>query len=180
MGMKAAYVKILIVVALVIIIVVYVVFAIDVLERSSDDKYKRLFLPPVDNALYETKCASCHFLYLPGLLPARSWRLLIGGLEDHFGQELALDEGIQKELRAYLVANAAETTGARRSGRILDSLGEATPLRITETPYIKQKHQRIKAIVYRREAIRSLSNCIACHTTAAEGNFMKANVVIPK
>ncbi len=170
-----------IIIALAIIaVVVGVVFIGDLMERRDDAKYTRVFLPPVDNALYEAECGSCHFLYLPGLLPAGSWTLLIDGSDKHFGHELSLKAGVGEKLGAYLVANAAETTGAKRSGRILDSLEGATPLRITETPYIKRKHQWIKTIVYEREAIRSFSNCIACHTTAAEGNFKEANVVTPK
>ena len=171
--------KIIIVLAI-IAVVLGVIFVGDLIERRSDTKYARVFLPPVDNALYEAECASCHFLYLPGLLPAGSWTLLIDGSGEHFGHALGLDAGVKEKLGAYLVANAAETTGAKRSGRILDSLQGATPLRITETPYIKRKHRWIKAIVYRREAIRSFSNCTACHTTAAEGNFKEANVVMPK
>ncbi|MEE9543842.1 MAG: diheme cytochrome c [Thermodesulfobacteriota bacterium] len=170
-----------IIIALAIIAVVVGVILIgDLLERRGDTKYARVFLPPVDNALYEAECGSCHFLYLPGLLPVGSWTRLIDGSDEHFGHALGLDAGVKEKLGAYLAANAAETTGAKRSGRILDSLAGATPLRITETPYIKRKHQWIKAIVYERESIRSFSNCIACHTTAAEGNFREANVVTPK
>ncbi|MBE9529057.1 MAG: diheme cytochrome c [Proteobacteria bacterium] len=168
-------------VALVIAVVITGAFIVaQVLERRDDSKYERRFLPPVESVLYTSECSSCHFLYLPGLLPAGSWKRIVEDSGEHFGHELHLEAGVAAELVLYLGANSAETTGAKRSGRILDSLEGATPKRITETPYIKKKHQGIKAIIYRRDAIKSFSNCIACHTTAKEGNFREANVKIPK
>ncbi len=164
----------------IILIIIGSVIVSQVLEKRYDARFTRVFLPPVDNPLYEAECASCHFLYLPGLLPAGSWTRVVDGSQRHFGHELGLSDKVREELKAYLVANAAETTGAKRSGRILDSLKGATPLRITETPYIDKKHKAIKKIIYGREAIMSFSNCIACHKTATEGNFKEANVKIPR
>lgn len=154
--------------------------AAQVMERRSDSLYKSRFLPPVENALYISECSSCHFLYLPGLLPSGSWQRVIDDSGAHFGYDLGLDPAVAVELAAYFSANGAESTGAKRSGRILDSLEGATPKRITETPYIKMKHKGIKKIIYRRKAIMSFSNCIACHATAKEGNFRETNVKIPK
>ena len=126
-----------------ILVIVLIFIVAQVLEYRNDSKYIRTFLPVVDNATYRVECSSCHFLYLPGLLPAGSWKIVIDGLNDHFGYNFVLSDSVKDELAAYLIANAAETTGAKRSGRILDSLNGATPIRITETPYIKRKHQSI-------------------------------------
>ncbi|MDP1920915.1 MAG: CxxxxCH/CxxCH domain-containing protein, partial [Myxococcales bacterium] len=35
---------------------------------------------------YETECGSCHLAFPPNLLPAPSWKSVMGGLTDHFGQ----------------------------------------------------------------------------------------------
>jgi hypothetical protein len=60
------------------------------------------------------------------------------------------------------------------------SLGGLTPLRITEIPYIREKHHEVSPNVLKRQSIGSLSNCSACHTTAERGIFEDDYVVIPK
>ena len=65
-------------------------------------------VPAVDNPLYAETCGACHFAYQPALLPAASWRLLLSGVEDHFGLPLGLDSGVTAELEAYLTAESAE------------------------------------------------------------------------
>jgi hypothetical protein len=162
------------------ILITGAVIVAQVIELRGDRQYKSRFLPPVENALYISECSSCHFLYQPGLLPSGSWQRVIDDSNAHFGHDLYLDPAVALELAAYFSANGAESTGAKRSGRILDSLEGATPKRITETPYIKMKHKGIKEPIYKRRAIMSFSNCIACHATAGEGNFRETNVKIPK
>ena len=148
--------------------------------RGSSKKNKTRYMPPVDNELYAEECSSCHFLYLPGLLPSGSWVKIMEGGEDHFGEDLALDEETSMEILNYLKANGAETTGAKRSVKIMRSLKGATPLRITETRYIVKKHDEIRSSVYKRESISSFSNCVACHRTADEGIFSERDIKIPK
>ncbi len=162
--------------------IVFLSSILSVGEGFADSKRsrKRRFLPPVDNAMYADECGTCHFLYLPGLLPAGSWVKVMEGAEDHFGEDLALDVELADDILEYLKANSAETTGAKRSRKILKSLGGETPLRITEVPYIKREHHEIRAKVYKRESIGSFSNCSACHRTAAKGNFEEDNVKIPR
>ncbi len=148
--------------------------------NGNSKKIKMKYMPPVDNELYAEECSSCHFLYLPGLLPSGSWVKIMEGAEDHFGEDLALDEETSMEILKYLKANGAETTGAKRSVKIMRSLKGATPLKITETKYIVKKHDEIRSSVYKRESIRSFSNCIACHRTADKGIFSERDVKIPK
>lgn len=62
----------------------------------------------------------------------------------------------------------------------MSSLGGATPLRITEVPYILKKHHKISPDVLRRPSIQTLSNCAACHRTAANGVYDDDSVAIPK
>lgn len=135
---------------------------------------------PVNNELYLNECGSCHFAYQPGLLPARSWRKLMGSLADHFGENAELDSETQKQLTDYLTMHAAETSNTRRSAKILRSLGKETPLRITEVPYIHYKHREIPMRLIRDNAkVRSLSNCAACHTRADSGSYAEREIVIP-
>ena len=136
---------------------------------------------PVKNELYQSECGSCHFAYQPGLLPAASWKKLMGGLDNHFGESAELFEQTRKELTDYLLANAADKVeGYKRSAKIVRSLGGNAPLRISETPYIRYKHDEIpKRLILNNPDVRSLSNCMACHTRADSGSFAEREIRIP-
>lgn len=138
-------------------------------------------IPPADNAAYRQECSSCHFLYQPGLLPARSWEKLMGETDRHFGEDLALDEATVKELTAYLAANGADRQTNKRSRRIAASISpSAAPVRITEVPYIVKEHREVSKQTFSRPSIKTFSNCGACHTKGADGNFEEDFVEIPK
>jgi hypothetical protein len=138
------------------------------------------YLKPVENAAYKEACAACHFSYQPELLPSGSWEKILTGLEDHFGEAVELDPESKKTIAEYLNANAAEHSSAKRAVKIMRSIGDQTPLRITEIPYIRQKHHEVSADVLKRKSIGALSNCSACHTTAEKGIYDDDNVMIPK
>lgn len=120
---------------------------------------------------YEQECASCHVAYPPGLLSAGSWRRLMNDLPHHFGTDASLDATMQASLTAWLSANAG-------SGRRV----EAAPPedRITRAAWFERKHRRISGAVWQRPAIKSASNCSACHRDAAAGDFEEDAVVIPR
>jgi mono/diheme cytochrome c family protein len=134
---------------------------------------------PVEFALYQSECGSCHFAFQPGFLPARSWRALMGGLEDHFGDSAELGAADRQAIEDYLVANAADNAGGRRSDKFMQSIGNGTPLRITEVRYFRNKHDEVPARLLRHEAIGSFSNCIACHTRADLGSYAEREIRIP-
>lgn len=146
---------------------------------SAADNGDRPF-PLVDNQAYKQECSSCHYLYQPGLLPARSWEKLIKESNSHFGENLGLDEKTASEIGVYLEANSADKGANEWAQKISSSTVSSTPLRITETPYIQKKHRKIQADVFKRPAVQSFSNCAACHKTAAQGDFEEDNVSIPK
>ena len=149
------------------------------LFASGDEKSHTL--PPVDNAKWKAECASCHSLYHPALLPDRSWRALMGGLDKHFGENASLDAATQKEIADFLAANAANRSNHRRAAKIAQSVpATATPLRISETPYFVRKHHEIGADVWKRKAIGSKANCVACHPDADKGNFAEDRIRIPR
>ena len=60
------------------------------------------------------------------------------------------------------------------------SLGNQVSMRITDTPYIIEKHDEVTPGVFKRESIGSLSHCIACHKTAENGIYEDDNVKISK
>lgn len=138
---------------------------------------------PVSNPVYKEECGACHFPYQPGLLPARSWQKLLqaSALADHFGDNAELDEGIREALLVYTTENAADKSLHKRSKKIMASLrDDATPMRITETPYIKEKHHEIPdRLIKQNDQVKSLSYCNKCHTSADKGSFDDDDVKIP-
>lgn len=135
----------------------------------------------VKNKLYQTECGSCHFPYQPGLLPERSWRKLMSGLNDHFGDNAELAPADQQAILTYLTDNSAEKGSHRRSKKIMRSLRDSqTPLRITDVPYIKGKHDEVPArMVAGNKAVGSLSYCDKCHQTVDTGSFSERQIKIP-
>ncbi len=153
-------------------------------HHRDDHKYSKhhskRYLNPVDNPTYKEECGACHFAYQPELLPSGSWKKVLAGLEDHFGEVLELDPDSKKIIAEYLKGNAAEHSSAKRAVKIMRSLGNRAPLRITEIPYIREKHHEVSPNVLKRESIGSLSNCSACHTTAERGIYEDDYVSIPR
>lgn len=135
----------------------------------------------VANDLYTKECGACHLAYPPGLLPARSWEKLMNGLSDHFGDNAELAPEDQSALTDYLVKNAADRSGQKRSAKVVRSLKkEEAPLRISEVPYIVRKHHEIPSrLIQGNPKVKSLSNCNACHKRAEAGSFNEHDVSIP-
>ncbi len=136
---------------------------------------------PAEDKFYLKECASCHFGYQSGLLPARSWEKLMGGLSDHFGTDASLESEDKAKILKYLVDNSADKfTHYKRSKRINDSiLSNETPTAITKTPYIIKKHREIPSKLIKQKEVTSLANCMACHTTADKGSYRERDIKIP-
>lgn len=136
---------------------------------------------PVNNELYAKECGACHFAYPPGLLPARSWEKLLSQLSDHFGENAELAADDVKALTTYAVANAADKSDHPRSQKIARSIKAGdTPLRISETPYIRSEHRKLpRKMLQDNPQVQSLSKCNACHTKAAQGSFDEDEIKIP-
>ncbi|MFQ5431542.1 MAG: diheme cytochrome c [Nitrospinota bacterium] len=135
----------------------------------------------VNNILYTKECGSCHFAYQPGLLPARSWKRLIAGLEDHFGDNAELMDEDQLAITTYLVNNSADFSGYKASKKIMQSLNKnMSPIRITDTPYFIHEHDEIQRAAWAdNPKVKSLSYCNRCHTRAEAGSFNEHDVMIP-
>ena len=134
---------------------------------------------PMTNPLYQSECGSCHFAFQAGFLPARSWKKMMSGLEDHFGDNAELPEDERLAIETYLVANAADKASERRSQKFMRSIGDSTPLRITEVRYFRKEHDEVPQRVLKHEQIGSLSNCMACHTKADTGSYAERDIRIP-
>lgn len=151
-----------------------------------DDGYKKgkrgtsHSVPVVNNQTYKDECASCHLAYPPGLLPAKGWEKIFTSADDHFGEDLFLDEETKDELLKYAMANSAESSGSKLSSKLLNSLKGKETMMITKIPYIKREHDEISSRTFKRESIGSLSNCAACHQKADEGDFEEDNIKIPR
>ena len=151
------------------------------LASGGGDEGKASQMSPVINTKWKAECGSCHMLYHPGLLPERSWKSMMNGLDQHFGENAALDQATREEITKFLLVNSADTLDNRRSSRINQSIpANTTPLRVSETRYFISKHDEVSLATFKRKSIGSAANCIACHQGAEKGNFSESQVKIPR
>ena len=136
---------------------------------------------PVNHPEYESECGACHFAYQPGLLPGRSWNVLMAGLENHFGENAELDTATAGRIAAYLAGQAADRSGRRLSKRIMHSLpASRTPLRISRLPAITREHDELPPRLYSESPdVGSPGNCPACHRKAGTGHYDERTVIVP-
>jgi hypothetical protein len=127
------------------------------------------------------ECAACHMLYPPSLLPGRSWKAVMAGLDKHFGENASLDAPTRDTITAFLVNQSADHQGGGTAGRVARSIpSNSTPLRITQTRFFVRKHDEIAPAVFARPKVGSASNCVACHQGAEKGSFSEHDVSIPR
>jgi Dihaem cytochrome c len=151
-------------------------------DRFNPHKYEKGGFAPASNPTYVNECGACHFVYLPGLLPARSWRAIMAKANnDHFGESLSLSPDVAREIEQYLASNAADRSNYRGASAILYRLSDsATPSRITALPVMRQRHAVVrKLMAERQELVHSLTNCNACHEKAVTGSFAYEEIVVP-
>ncbi len=137
--------------------------------------------PLAANATWREECGSCHLDFHPGLLPARSWQKLFAEQSRHFGDDLGLDAASVQTLLTFALDNEAGKQLSEAAWKIDRSLKpDATPLRITETPYWVKKHREIADAVWRSPKVLSKANCAACHLDAQAGTFEDAAMRMPR
>lgn len=132
--------------------------------------------------VWRSECAtSCHGAFHPTLLPAESWKRIISGLDDHFGDSAGVDEQSKNRILSYLLAASSDRSVTEASKKLLYSIPKGeVPLRITEVPYWADKHSEIDPDVYARKSITSKSNCKACHPGADLGSFEDKDISVPE
>jgi hypothetical protein len=123
---------------------------------------------PPASAVYRQECAACHLAYPPDLLSARAWKRLLAGLPKHFGTDASLDAEAARKIETWLTARAGPPGD------------EPADNRITHTGWYRNEHAELPASVWKRPAIRSASNCSACHRGAEQGDFDEDRVQVPR
>jgi hypothetical protein len=120
---------------------------------------------------YQQECSTCHLAYPPGMLPAASWERILSNLQRHYGTDASLDASTAKELSAWLTAN----TGTGKRGR------EQPPEdRITRSTWFVREHIEVPPNTWKLSAVKSASNCAACHAQANQGQFNEHTVRMPR
>ncbi|HEX4522903.1 MAG TPA: hypothetical protein VH704_05235 [Casimicrobiaceae bacterium] len=145
---------------------------------------------PAADAKYQSECGTCHFAYLPGLLPARSWEALLKKPDEHFGEALALDPETLRHIRDYLSANAGDRADFTGPKQFLYRLpDDSTPLRITGMRMFKHYHSSVVFKMglapglnnvrdFSPQARKALLDCGNCHEKAAAGSFAQREIII--
>ena len=149
-------------------------------ERKHSEPSVKREAATANSPAYAENCGACHFAYQPGLLPSGSWDKILNSLANHFGESIALDPESKKKISEHLRSHAAEFSSSELAEKIMRSIGNQTPQRITEISYIQRKHREIQQNALKRESIGSLSNCSACHTNAEKGIYDDDDVTIPR
>ena len=52
--------------------------------------------------------------------------------------------------------------------------------RITRAAWFVREHDEVPAATWRRDDVKSASNCVACHTRADEGDFSERHIRVPR
>jgi hypothetical protein len=111
---------------------------------------------------FQQECGACHWAYLPGFLPARSWRAITSDLSHHFGQNASLDAATTRQIADYLVGHAADAPGSNHTFLRGMSAGD-TPLRVTNTPIWRAIHEEINPLAFTQPKVKTKANCMGCH-----------------
>ncbi|MGC9351388.1 MAG: cytochrome b/b6 domain-containing protein, partial [Sulfurovum sp.] len=144
------------------------------LQKYTDIDYKQT------HPVFYEKCGDCHKIYPPYLLPEKSWKRVMKGLGNHFGEEITeanITASQQASILAFLKENAAESSKREAAVKVIDSLEKWYPKAVTKTPYWRETHQDIPRSVFKQEGIEDKSNCIACHKDIDRGNLDDMNII---
>jgi cytochrome c len=95
----------------------------------------------------------------------------MGHLKQHYGSDASLDEASVQEVSRWLNTHAGT----------YKRLSEAPPQdRITTSAWFVREHREVPSEVCKRAAVGNQSNCVACHTKAAEGGFNERDIRISR
>jgi hypothetical protein len=101
-------------------------------------------------------------------LTAENWQRLMGGLDKHFGVNATMDAKDNKDILDFLQRYAG------RGSRYISS-----SLRVSDTPWFKSEHREVSSKTWSNPAIKSRSNCTACHVNAERGDWSERGVRMP-
>lgn len=120
---------------------------------------------------YQQECSACHVAYPPGMLPSASWQRVMANLPRHYGTDASLDAATVRELSTWL------NTHAGTWKRVSEPPPED---RITRAAWFVREHREVASATWKLPAVKSPSNCAACHTQADQGDFRERNIRIPR
>lgn len=125
--------------------------------------------PLASDKTWTSECGGCHLAYHPSLLPERSWSKLFATQGSHFGEDLALEGATLEHLEDFAVSHAAERLDSPVAWKMATTIEpDAAPVRITETAYWRERHERLDEATWKRV---HRSDCGACHKDAVRGTF---------
>ncbi|HYD32629.1 MAG TPA: hypothetical protein VEB64_17435, partial [Azospirillaceae bacterium] len=134
--------------------------------------------PPVP-AAFAQECGACHWAYHPSLLPAASWRQMMAGLSEHFGENAALPADQAQAIETWLAQWSAEAWDTKAGNRFRRVAAD-DPLRVTKTPAWKRIHDDIPEAVFARKSVGGEGSCNACHRDADTGFFRQQSIKVPQ
>lgn len=117
---------------------------------------------------WKEECGSCHIAYPPQLLTGENWKRLMTGLDKHFGTNATMDSRDSAEILDFLQRYAG--SGNRHS---------ASSLRISDTQWFTREHREVSNSAWSTPAIKSRSNCAACHVSAERGDWSERGIRMP-
>ncbi len=159
--------------------------AVPIYALSTDSPLLKSEFTPIEYSKIEPdfveECASCHTLYPPFLLPTENWKVLMSGLESHFGDDASIDEELSISIENFLTTNSADSSTKEAAVYIKHSLkNKKDIIAITDTAYWKKKHKEIPKSVFESKRVKSASNCKACHKNIENGLIEDFEIEIPK
>lgn len=120
------------------------------------------------NATWQEECGSCHIAYPPRLLSKQNWHQLMSNLDKHFGTNAELGPKEQQEISVFL----------QRYGSSRERNAAAT-LRISDTQWFIREHHEVSRGAWSDPAVKSRSNCTACHVNAERGDWSERSIRVP-
>jgi hypothetical protein len=105
------------------------------------------------------------------MLPAASWRRLMGGLDRHYGSDATIEPVSRQQIEAWLLRHA----GGYRRGSDVPPPDD----RITRAEWFVRKHRGVEAATWRLPSVKTAANCAACHPGADRGQYDDDHLRLP-
>lgn len=121
-----------------------------------------------DNPKWKAECGSCHIAFPPQLLTKTEWQQMMNGLDKHFGANASLDAKDAQEILDFLQRHAG--SGSKYS---------AASMKISDTPWFTREHREVSQKAWANPAVKSRSNCTACHVNAEKGDWSERGIRMP-
>ncbi|MDR2240281.1 MAG: diheme cytochrome c [Zoogloeaceae bacterium] len=137
-------------------------------------------IPADAPAAFRAECGDCHMAFSPALLTAPDWRRVVGQLDQHYGDNVRIDEKTRGEIEAFLIRHASTRNERTWRRDRAAPPHRSDPPRLTGTPWFRREHREVPASLWRDTRVVSASNCPACHGRAEEGSFRKRELALPE